>query len=263
MLKTPSCCCLALDVLAGKDLLKSSFIADIPSSHNSFLKTLTGIIMQGSPEDALNYTRGAAWPWARQGEGVSVLVFLLSLTIAWPILKHQLYCTSNRQRFHSSVKFLHSSLSERTIPNWIYDCRHSFGVLERPDLLRDLLHGNGEQRFGQRSPVVCWESAPMRSVKQHVAPVGCLGMQNSHIATWTTLQCPLPPPQCSREECLLSVFGTQYHCIHLKLGLAYTVLHELENCTWHSRTQIWRNSFKCLRFLVICLILCPVIHLAS
>lgn len=117
MLKTPSCCCLALDVLAGKDLLKSSFIADIPSSHNSFLKTLTGIIMQGSPQDAVSYTRGAAWPRARQGEGVSVLVCLLSFAIAWPILKHQLQCASSRQRFHSSVKFLHSSLSERTIPN--------------------------------------------------------------------------------------------------------------------------------------------------
>lgn len=88
MLKTPSCCCLALDVLAGKDLLKFSFIAEIPSSHNSFLRTLTGSIMQSSSQDALSYTRGVAWLWARQGEGISVLVCLLPLATTWPILKH-------------------------------------------------------------------------------------------------------------------------------------------------------------------------------
>lgn len=182
MLKTPSCCCLALDVLAGKGLLKSSFIAEIPSSHNSFLKTLTGSIMQNSPQDALCYTRGAAWLRARRGEGISVLVCLLSLTTTWPILKHQLYHTSSLQRFHSSAKFPHSSLSERTIPNWIYDCQHSACVLERPDLLETCSMEMQSSSLGRGSPVMCWERA-LRTVEQHVAPAGCLGMKKGHIAT--------------------------------------------------------------------------------
>lgn len=193
MLKTPSCCCLALDVLAWKDLLKSSFIAEIPSSHNSFLKTLTGSIMQSSPQDALSHTRGAAWLRARWGESVPVLVCLLSLGLFLNIshttqavfrgFTHQWnFCTALFQR----EPFLIESMTVTL-----------FLCLGKAWLVRDLLHGNGEQWFGQRSPVVCWECL-VRSVKQHVDPADCLGMKKHHTATqnnsavfsttWTVLQ---------------------------------------------------------------------------
>lgn len=193
MLKTPSCCCLALDVLAGKDLLKSSFIAEIPSSHNSFLKTLTGSVMQSSPQDALSHTRGAAWLWARWGESVSVLVCLLSLGLfsntshttqaVFRDFTHQWnFCTALFQR----EPFLIESMTVTL-----------FLCLGKAWLVRDLLNGNGEQWFGQRSPVVCW-GCLVRSVKQHVDPAVCLGMKKHRTATqnnsavfsttWTALQ---------------------------------------------------------------------------
>ena len=233
MLRTPPCCCLALDVLAGKDLLKSSYITEIPSSHNSFLKTLTGSIMQSSPQDALSHTRGAAWPWARRGEGFSVPVCLQSLATAWPILKHQPYHTRSVQRLHSLVKFPHSSLSERTIPNWIYNCQHSSCVLERPDLLETCSMEMESSRLG-RGPQSCAEKVLWWSLLSSMWPQPVvLGWRKVISQHRTTLQCPLPPQQHSEEECLRSVFGTQYHCINLRLDLACNGLHELENFVWH------------------------------
>lgn len=79
-----------------EDMLESSFIAEIPSSHNSFLKTLTGSIIQSSPQDALSYTRGAAWQQARRGEGISVLVCLLPLNETNPSLPLGLFSNTSR-----------------------------------------------------------------------------------------------------------------------------------------------------------------------
>lgn len=78
-----------------EDMLEFSFIAEIPSSHNSFLKTLTGSIIQSSPQDALSYTRGAAWQQARRGEGVSVLVCLLPLNERNPALPLGLFSNTS------------------------------------------------------------------------------------------------------------------------------------------------------------------------
>lgn len=135
MLKTPSCCCLARDVLAGKDLLKSSFIVDSPSSHNSSLKTLTGTIKLSSPQDALSSTRGAAWLWARQEEGILVLVFSL-MSLYFLAFSQNSSCTTQVAfRHFTHAQNFCTVLFDRTLANWICDCQHSSCVLERPDLL--------------------------------------------------------------------------------------------------------------------------------
>lgn len=189
--------------------------------------------MQSSPQDALSYTRGAAWLWARQGEGVSVLVGLLPLTTTWLVLKHQPHHTSSLQRFHSSAKLLHSSLSEKTIPNWIYDCQRSSCVLERSGLLETCSMEMESSSLG-KGPQSCAEKVLWCGLSSSMWPQPVvLGWRKVIPQHRTTLRCPLLPQQCSEEECLLSVFGTQYRCIHPKFDLAYNVLHKLENCMWH------------------------------
>lgn len=181
MLQTPSCCCLALDVLAGKDFLKSSFIVEISSSHNSSLKTLTGTIMLSSPQDVLSYTRGAAWLWARQGKGISVLVFP-SMSVYLAFSQNSSCTTQVVFRHFAHAQNFCTVLFDRTIANWICDCQHS-SCLGKAWLVRDLLCGNAGQCFGQTSPAVHWESAPMRPAEQHVAQTCCLGMKKGYTAT--------------------------------------------------------------------------------
>lgn len=208
MLKTPSCCCLALHVLAGKDLPKSSFIVEISSSHNSSLKTLTGSIMLSSPQDALSYTRGAAWLWARQGEGISVLFYFPHVSLLLGLFsKPQLYHTSSLQTLHPYTKFLHSSLCERTIANWIYDCQHSSCVLERPDLLETCSVEMQSSVLGRR-PQLCTEKALWWDLLSSMWPeLVVLGWRKVILQHRSTLQCHLPPQQFSEEQYLLSVLG--------------------------------------------------------
>lgn len=207
MLETPPCCCLALDVLAGKDLLKSSFIVEISSSHNSSLKTLTGSIMLSSPQDALSYTRGAAWLWARQREGISVLFF-------FPM---SLYCLAFSQNFSCTTQavfrhFTHKQnfctvVFDRTIANWICDCQHSSCVLERPDLLETCSMEMQSSVLGRR-PQLCAEKVLWWGLSNITWPqLVVLRWRKVILQHRSTLQCPLPPQQCSEEEYLLSVLG--------------------------------------------------------
>lgn len=207
MLKTPSCCCLALDVLAGKDLLESSFIVEISSSHNSSLKTLTGSIMLSSPQDALSYTRGTAWLWARQGEGISVLLFP-------PMLHYCLAFSQNPSCTTQAVfrQFTHTQnfctvLFDRTIANWIYDCRHSSCVLERPGLFETCSLEMQSSVLG-RHPQLCIEKVLWWGLLSSMWPkLVVLGWRKVILQHRSTLQCPLPPQEFSEEDYLLSVLG--------------------------------------------------------
>lgn len=115
-----------------------------------------------------------------------------SLTTTWPILKHQQQHTSSLfQRFHS-MKFLHSSLSERTILNWIHNCQHSSCDLERQELLETYSIEMESSSLGR-------ESALKWSVKH-------LGMKKGHNAIQNSLH--HQPQLFSEEKLLLLVLGT-------------------------------------------------------
>lgn len=207
MLKTPSCCCLALDVLAGKDSLKSSFIVEISNSHNSSLKTLTGSIMLSSPQDALSYTRGTAWLWARQGEGISVLVFY-PMSLYCLALSQNSSCTTQAvfRHFTHTQNFC-TVLFDRTIANWIYDCQHSSCALERPALL-ETCSVEMQNNFLGRRPQLCTEKVLWWGLLSSMWPeLAVLGWRKVVLQHRSTLQCSLPPQEFSEEEYLLSALG--------------------------------------------------------
>lgn len=204
--KTPSCCCcLALDVLAGKDLLKSSFIAGIPSSHNRSLKTLTGSLMLNSPQDALSYSEGQTGCGPGEEEGLPVTVFcclllLLGLfsnishtqTVFSGFTHHQNFCIALFQR----QPFLIQSMTVGVPP------------VSQKGLTRVLFHGTGEQWFEKRTLVLCWESALMRFVEQHVAPACCLGMKKGHTATLNSAVSSVTSTMPRRGMLAISVWHT-------------------------------------------------------
>lgn len=117
-----------------------------------------------------------------------------SLTTTWPILKHQPYHTSSLfQRFHSSVKFLHSSLSERAISNWIHNCQHSSCDLERQELLETCSMEMESNALGKES-----------AVKHPIMKKGHAVIQNSlHYYLNSSLKrnfCLAPMLLCARHQ---------------------------------------------------------------
>lgn len=155
-----------------------------------------------------------------------------------------LHCLAFSQNFSCTTQavfrlFTHKQnfctvVFDRTIANWICDCQHSSCVLERPDLLETCSMEMQSSVLGRR-PQLCAEKVLWWGLSSIMWPqLVVLRWRKVILQHRSTLQCPLPPQQCSEEEYLLSVLGWYNTLvIHLKLDLAHSVLHELENCMWH------------------------------
>lgn len=97
-------------------------------------------------------------------------------------------------------------------------------VLERSDQLESCSM-EMESSDLSRGPQFCAEKLLWWGLLSSMRPQPVvLGWRKVILQHWTTLQCPASPQQCAEEECLLSVFDTQYCYSHLKLVLVCSVL---------------------------------------
>lgn len=137
----------------------------------------------------------------------SAFFFPPCLSTAWPFLKtpavpHKQ--SSDTWPIHKiSAQF---SLTEPLLIK-IYDCQHSSCVLERPGLLETCSVEMQSSVLG-RHLQLCNEKVLSWGLWSSMWPeLVVLGWRKVILQHWSTLQCPLPPQEFSKEEYLLSVLG--------------------------------------------------------